>query len=273
MSNLKDVLIQEAQHINATVELDSIFENVNLAPDVRAQFEAVFQTVVTKHATELAESHINSIADLAEAKLEEMLESSTSDIESRLVETAERFMTHLAEQWLAENKLAVDRGIKADLFESVMGGFKQVFIEHNVTIPEESVDVVAEMEEALEEASVLSDTLLREKEEARTELAQLKRTQAINESTSELTLTQKEKVIGLVEGVEYSDKFTSKLNAIVDMVKTSKINESTSNVTLNENVNNDVPNLNFTENAAPQPAVTPQNARMNSYVTAAKRIH
>ncbi|MBF4213528.1 prohead core protein, partial [Pseudomonas donghuensis] len=67
-----------------------------------------------------------------------------------------------AKEWLAENKLAVDRGIKADLFESMVVGLKDLFVEHNVVVPEDAVDVVAEMQEEIAEQKAETARLFEE---------------------------------------------------------------------------------------------------------------
>lgn len=277
---LKDQLMQEAQKIEASVELDSIFEGVELSPEVRDQFATVFESVVKKHAVALAESHIEVMADLAESKVEELVESRVEGIESGLVQTAERFFAHLSENWLKDNQVAIDRGIKADLYESMVMSLKDVFVEHNVVVPEESVDVVAEMEEELAEHAITADKLLKEKEQAITELNTLKRDTALNEATKDLTLTQKEKVTELVEGVNFSDQFLGKVSAIVGMVKNSKITESapgagTENTLVEGALNNsDAAALNFqVEDAtAKQTPISENDARMNQYLRATQNI-
>lgn len=277
---LKDQLMQEAQKIEASVELDSIFEGVELSPEVRDQFATVFESVVKKHAVALAESHIEVMADLAESKVEELVESRVEGIESGLVQTAERFFAHLSENWLKDNQVAIDRGIKADLYESMVMSLKDVFVEHNVVVPEESVDVVAEMEEELAEHAITADKLLKEKEQAITELNTLKRDTALNEATKDLTLTQKEKVTELVEGVNFSDQFLGKVSAIVGMVKNSKLTESapgagTENTLVEGALNNsDAAALNFqVEDAtAKQTPISENDARMNQYLRATQNI-
>ncbi|ADJ19492.1 head scaffolding protein [Acinetobacter phage 133] len=275
---LKDQLMQEAQKIEASVELDNIFEGVELSPEVRSQFATVFESVVKKHAVALAETHIEAMANLAESKVEELVESRIEGVEASLVQTAERFCAHLAESWLKDNQVAIDRGIKADLYESMVMSLKDVFVEHNVVVPEESVDVVAEMEEELAEHAITADKLLKEKEQAVTELNTLKRDTALNEATSGLTLTQKEKVSELVEGVEFSDQFLDKVSAIVGMVKNSKLNEAapaTENTLTEGTLNNsDAAALNFQveDVTTAQTPISENDARMNQYVRATKNI-
>lgn len=269
---LKDILLQEAQNIEATVALDSIFESVELSPEVKAKFETVFEATVKKHAVELAESHIAKIAEKAEEEVEKNKEEAEEKAEKKLTEHASRFLNHIAQEWMAENKLAVDRGVKADLFESVMGGMKELFVEHNVVIPEESVDVVAEMEEELAESQAECAKLFENVSNKEAVINSMLREKAVNESTSALTDIQKEKVFSLTEGMEYSEQFSSKLSAIVEMVK-----GSVEKPVVNESINTtdqDAPGLNFiTEEYEDNKAKAPKHTSdMDAYIASAARL-
>lgn len=269
---LKEQLLKEAQNIEASVELDSVFESVDLSPDVKANFSTVFEATVKKHAVELAEAHIAAIAEKAEEKVEEEKEKAKEEAEEKLAEQASRFLDHLAKEWLAENKLAVEKGIKSELFESMLGGLKELFVEHNVVVPEESVDVVAEMEEELNEHKEETARLFEELNKRDAYINYVQRETAIMESTSELTVSQKEKVSALVEGMDYSDEFSGKLSAIVEMVKNSASKEETGIV---ESINTDTEaaGLNFiTEAVQGTDEKSETNSNVSLYAKVAARI-
>ncbi|EMK4141240.1 prohead core protein [Escherichia coli] len=230
---LKEQLIAEAQKIDASVALDSIFESVNISPEAKETFGTVFEATVKQHAVKLAESHIAKIAEKAEEEVEKNKEEAEEKAEKKIAEQASKFLDHLAKEWLTENKLAVDKGIKAELFESMLGGLKELFVEHNVVVPEESVDVVAEMEEELQEHKKESARLFEELNKRDAYINYVQREVALSESTKDLTESQKEKVSALVEGMDYSDAFSSKLSAIVEMVKKSNKDESTITESIN----------------------------------------
>lgn len=230
---LKEQLIAEAQKIDASVALDSIFESVNISPEAKETFGTVFEATVKQHAVKLAESHIAKIAEKAEEEVEKNKEEAEEKAEKKIAEQASKFLDHLAKEWLTENKLAVNKGIKAELFESMLGGLKELFVEHNVVVPEESVDVVAEMEEELQEHKEESARLFEELNKRDAYINYVQREVALSESTKDLTESQKEKVSALVEGMDYSDAFSSKLSAIVEMVKKSNKDESTITESIN----------------------------------------
>ncbi|QGZ15522.1 prohead core protein [Acinetobacter phage AB-Navy97] len=276
---LKEQLLKEAQEIEVSVELDGIFESVELSEEMQQNFKTVFEAAVKKNAATLAEAHITQIAEKADERVNEAVEERSKAIEAKLVECADKLFEHTAKEWLAENKVQVERGIKADLFESMFEGLKALVVEHNVVLPEESVDVVTEMEEELQEHKEENSKLFSALTEAQDELKTLKREIAVNEATSELTESQKEKVHGLIEGLEYGDAFEAKLQAIVEMATTTKqpatIVESTSDTNEAEinNTNSEADGLNYIVEEHKEPETSPvPNAKINSYVAAAKRF-
>lgn len=269
---LKEQLLQEAQNIDASVALDSIFESVTLSDEAKATFSTVFEATVKAEAVKLAESHILTIAESADEKLEKAKEEADEKAEEKLSESVSKFLDHIAKEWLTENQVAVDRGIKADLFESMFAGMKELFVEHNVVIPEESVDVVAEMEEELAEQAAETAKLFESNTALQAEVSEMKRSNLIKESVLELTESQKEKVTTLVEGMGYSDSFGTKLTAIVEMVKATK---ETSEAPLNENVINnseDASGLNYQTQIAENAETPAPTSMVDIYARAASRL-
>ncbi|WBF80079.1 prohead core [Escherichia phage vB_Eco_F26] len=268
---LKEQLIAEAQKIDASVALDSIFESVNISPEAKETFGTVFEATVKQHAVKLAESHIAKIAEKAEEEVEKNKEEAEEKAEKKIAEQASKFIDHLAKEWLAENKLAVDKGIKAELFESMLGGLKELFVEHNVVVPEESVDIVAEMEEELQEHKEESARLFEELNKRDAYINYVQREVALSESTKDLTESQKEKVSALVEGMGYSDAFSSKLSAIVEMVKKSNKDESTITESINT-PDTEAAGLNFVTEAVEDKAAQGAEDIVSVYAKVASRF-
>lgn len=216
--SLKDQLIAESKNIDTAVELDSVFESVELNEDVKTKFSAVFESAVKARALTLAESHIEAIS----ARADELVESRVEEEISELNESVNTYFDHLVESWKEENKVALAEGMKADLFESMMASLKAVFVEHNIEVPAESVNVVSELESEVTEANAELNKMIRTNRALNEELNSMKMADSVKTATSELTESQKEKVSTLVEGLKFDDKFEAKLNAIVEMVSATK---------------------------------------------------
>lgn len=261
---LKEQLIEEAQNIDASVELDSVFESVELSDDVKENFSTVFEAAVKKNAVKLAESHIQAIAESADQKVEEAVSEKTAAIEATLREETQKYLEHLGSEWIAENKVAIRNDIRSSLFESLLSGMKELFIENNVVVPEESVDVVAEMEAEAMENKQQANKMFEENVELKSVILGMKRKDAIREATVELTESQVEKVTGLTEGMKYDNAFEGKLGAIVEMVKGyGAKQELKENSVINTEEEN--PNFEPIQEVAKDPEDKP-DAYMNAYM-------
>lgn len=262
---LKEQLLEAAQNIETSVELDSVFESVELSDDVKENFSTVFEATVKKHAVALAESHIQTIAEEADAKVNALVEEKTKEIETNLQEEAQKYLEHLGAEWLGENKVAVRNDIKSGLFESLLVGMKDLFIENNVSVPEESVDIVAEMEAEAMENKQEANKLFEENVELKSVILGMKRADAIREATEDLTESQIEKVTSLTEGMKYNEGFGGKLSSIVEMVKGSAKPQELKE---NTGINTSEANPNFepvqeTANAVPEDN---KDEYMNAYM-------
>lgn len=220
---IKQKLMEAAKTIDTAVELDSIFESVELSADMKAKFQTVFESAVKSQAIKLAESHIEDMAN----KSEELVESKVKEEIGELTETLNTYLDHVAKHWLSENQVAVDNGIKVGMFESLMVGMKELFVEHNVVVPEEAVNVVEELEAEIAEAREELNLALNDKKAIEESMNLLKRDSVVEKAISDLTESQKEKVASLIEGIEYNELFEDKLSAIVEMTATKVVVEST----------------------------------------------
>lgn len=247
---LKDQLLEEAKKIEFLDEVDQILESVELlSPEVREKFETVYTQALKANAVKLAESHINKIAERADELVESKVAEAKDAVEKQLYEDADKFLNHLGEKWLAENAVAITHNIKADLCESLVTNLKDVFLSHNVVVPEESVNIVEELDEALKEEKEKTAELFNSKLQLESEIKEIKREHAVMEQTRDLTETQKEKVVSLIEGLDYSESFETKLGVIVEMVSKQKEKQST----ISESLNTDADKLSvIKESEVPQ---------------------
>lgn len=272
--SLKDKLLAESsEKLGAVVvELDSIFESVQLDESVKTNVATAFETAVRSSAIALAESHINDIAASAESQLQEGIESARVAVENKLYEDADKFLTHLGKEWLKENELQIKSNIKAELFESVTSSLKELFIEHNISVPEEQVNVIDELNAELDESTVEIKSLFDKNLALEEQISSLKKEKALSEATTGLTESQKEKVLSLVEGLEYGDNYAPKLSAIVEMVasstkKDNSIQEQALNIDESAAAVNFEPEIIVEQNGNKQ-----ANNSMAAYLAAASRM-
>ncbi|UOX40549.1 head scaffolding protein [Aeromonas phage GomatiRiver_11] len=272
--SLKNKLLAESSEKlgSVAVELDSIFESVQLDESVKANVSTAFEQAVRAAAVTLAESHINEMAESAEVQLAEGIEAAKVASETKLYEDADKFLTHLGKTWLTENKQAVQSNIKAELFESMTVGLKTLFVENNISIPDEQVDVVAELNAELDESALEIKAMFDKNLALEEQIAGLKRVSVMNEATAGLTDSQRDKVTALVEGLDYTEGFQAKLGAIVEMVVGSTEKQPK---TLDEsvvNIDEAAAAANFEPEVLDESQKSNPNDPMAAYLKAAARL-
>jgi len=151
-------------------------------------------------------------------------------------------LTYVVEEWMKENEIAIERGIRAELVEDFMSGLKTLFTEHYIDIPEEKVDMVDDLFTKVEELEGSLDEEINRGVELQKELAQFKKEDALTQATKDLADTDSEKIAKLAEGIEFenTEQYIEKLNVLkesyfpkTDSV-TSEITETDDTIELTE---------------------------------------
>ena len=211
LHNKVEKAITEEQAEEEEVVAEDSKEEIDVSADVEAllQGEELSEEFQTKAKT-IFEAAINSKVDAIQEELEKVYsEKLAEEIESTktsLTERVDSYLEYVADEWLHENQLAVDQGLKAEMSESFMTGLKGLFEEHYVSVPEEKYDVLESMVNKLDEME------LKLNEQIDKNIALNKR---LSESTSDgilsdvsegLAITQKEKLASLAESVEFESE-------------------------------------------------------------------
>ena len=189
--------VEDEDEIEIDVEEDvqALFGNEDLSEEFKERAKTVFETALR--------SKIQEAADMIAARYENALEENVEAIHQELTERVDSYLEYVAGEWITENALQVERGLKSELSESFMTGLKGLFEEHYVEIPEEKYNVLESMVDKLDDM----ESKLNEQIERNVQL-----TQRLSESVSDsifhevargLSETQKGKLAGLSESVEF----------------------------------------------------------------------
>jgi murein L,D-transpeptidase YcbB/YkuD len=207
-----DVEVIEEEIVSIDESIANMFEGMDLSEEFKNKVTVVFEAAVNEAATAKA----NAIVEEIEAQLQEELEASIEEITDELVENLDAYLDYVVSEWMEENALAIESGIKVEMAESLMDGLRELFAEHNIDIEEETVDVVAALEEQVGElASELNDTINENIELAR-EVSALRAEKIFEEMTADLTVSQAERLRVLSEKLDCSDleSFESNLETL-----------------------------------------------------------
>ncbi len=180
------------------------------------------------------EAAISSKLKVEVAKLEESyeskLEEATAEVKESLIDKVDSYLSYVAEQWVEDNKLQVESGLRTEIAESFMSSLYDVFAEHHIDVPEDKVNLVDELAEQVENLSgQLSDSVDKGIELSKT-IKEHQKVDAFAEATIGMTELDIEKLKGLVESIDFEDteSFTSKIETIKESyfkVKSTKPEE------------------------------------------------
>ena len=190
---------------------EEVVEEVSVDDDVAALLEGeeLSEEFQTKAKT-IFEAAINSKV----AKIEEQLEADhvkalteeVTEFKNELTERVDSYLEYVANEWLQENKLAVDQGLKGELSESFLGGMKSLFEEHYVSIPEDKYDVLESMVNKLDEMESKLNEQIESNVALNKRLAESTSDGILSEVSEGLAVTQKEKLASLAESVEFESE-------------------------------------------------------------------
>jgi len=207
---VEEVIEEEVITIEESVA--KMFDGMDLSEDFKNKATLVFEAAVNEVATAKA----NEIVEAKTAELEtEMQESVESTVET-MVENLDSYLDYVVEEWMKENELAIESGIKVEMAESLMDGLRSLFEEHNIDVDDEIVDVVAGLEEQVEELKTFSNERLDENMALKKEIAAFQAAKVFDEMTESMTLTQRERLKVLSEKLDFQniDEYTANLETL-----------------------------------------------------------
>jgi len=188
---------KETEEDSVTEHLEALFGGENLSEEFMNKATVIFEAAVNERATQIREQILQESAAL----LEQEINKSVNELATRLDE----YLNYVVEEWLKENKLAVESGIRTEIAESFIGGLKTLFETHYVEVPESKHDVLedlfnenAQLEEALNEQ-------IKTNVEMTQQITAGKARAIFLESVSDLSQVDAERLASLAESIEFSN--------------------------------------------------------------------
>jgi hypothetical protein len=189
-------------------DMDALLSGENLSEEFVTKATTIFEAAVIARAEEVITE--------AEEQLMEEFEIAVEAIKEDLAAKVDGYLNYMVEEWMKDNEIAIQSGLKAEITEEFLTGLRDLFIEHNIDIPEDKVDIVEELAAQLEATeAVLNEEIARGIELSQA-LNEQKKIEAIYTACEGLTQTQVEKMKSLAEGVDFTteEEFTTKLDTL-----------------------------------------------------------
>ena len=208
-------IFDDVEKEGETISEEEVNEDIKAVlsgADLDEEFQKKATTVFEAAVQAKVNSKIESLKETAESRIGEELEKIKEEFANRV----ENFLSYACEEWMTENELAVEQGLRAEVTEAFMGGLKALFVESNINLPDEQLDAVADMSNKLDEM----ETRLNEQVEKNIALHEAVGNYRKNEILSDLSRglaeVQKDKFTSLAEAVEFKteESYREKLEQI-----------------------------------------------------------
>ncbi len=179
-------------------DVEALLQGEDLSEEFQAKAKTIFEAAIN--------SKVAAIKEELEADHIKAIKEETAELKVELTERTDSYLEYVADEWMQENKLAVDQGVKAELSESFMAGLKGLFEEHYVSIPEDKYDVLESMVNKLDEMEGKLNEQIERNVALNKRLAESTSDGILSEVSEGLAVTQKEKLASLAESVEFESE-------------------------------------------------------------------
>lgn len=204
----KEVQVEEAKKADIAEHMNALFEGSELSEEFKEKTALIFEAAVQ----EVAEARVAQL----EEQFKEQIDEAVDQLTEELVEQIDGFLDLVVEQWMEDNAVAVENGLRSEIVGNFINGLKDLFSEHYIDVPDEKVDVLGEQAQAIESLQSEVNKLMEANIELQKANKDMAREIVIENVCYDLTQVEKEKVKALAENVEMvsEEEFVEKVKAL-----------------------------------------------------------
>ena len=218
---------EKSESYDMSDDIDALVGGEDLSEEFKSKAKTVFQAAVSAKVSEIKEN-------LESQKRDEIVEAS-NELKEELINKVDSFLGYVAEEWVKDNELAIERGLKSELTENFIQGLKSLFEDHYVEVPDDKLDVVDELASKIEEVEAKLNEEVSKNIDLSQERDELVRTQVVGQVSKDLTESEVEKLTKLIEDIDQDEDFESNVKTI----KESYFSDSKETLQLDEEVVSD----------------------------------
>src|SRR5210317_1291592 len=210
----------EEDIIDVSADVEALTKDEDLSEDFKAKASTIFEAAVKSKVSEMKKK--------MNASYEEKLKEEVEVQKAELAEKVDSYLNYIVEEWMKENSIAIERGIKGEIAEDFISGLKKLFEDHYIDVPDEKYNVLEDQASKIEELEKKLNEQVEKNVELNKANGEMKRQDIIDEMSSDLADTAKEKFNKLAEEVEYSNEkdFTTKVSTIKESYFGKKVEAS-----------------------------------------------
>jgi hypothetical protein len=208
----KQALPKKELKVTVGEHMEAMFAGQELSEEFVEKATTIFESAVAAVVEERLAEEVEAMQEDFQVKLDEAV----SAVQGELVEQVDGFLNHVVEQWIQDNAVALESGIKVEMVSGFVDGLKNLFKEHHIEVPEDKLNVVEEQASKIEELQVALVAIDEAHDDVVAENVSLKRKIIMTSVAESLTMTQREKFAGLCESVQYvsEEDFAKRLQTV-----------------------------------------------------------
>ena len=236
----EEIVAEDEEKIEYSVEddINALVEGEDLSEEFKEKAATIFEAAIN--------TKVKGIQEQLTTSYEEKLVEEVASIKEELKDRVDSYLEYVADEWIAENQLAVESGLKEEMTESFISGMKSLFEEHYVTIPEDKYDVIESMVDKLDEMEGKLNEQIEKNIALNKRLAESVSDVVFAEVTEGLAQTQKDKLAGLVDNVEFESEtaYREKLETLKESYFPTKVAQRNQTENLTEEAGSPVETTN-----------------------------
>ena len=239
---------EKSESYDMSDDIEALVGGEDLSEEFKTKAKTVFEAAISAKVRDIKE-------ELESQKREEIVEAS-NEIKEELTNKVDSFLGYVAEEWVKDNELAIERGLKSELTENFISGLKALFEDHYVEVPDDKLDVVDELASKIEEVEAKLNEEVSKNIDLSQERDELVRDKVVTEMSSDLTSSEVEKLTKLIEDLDQDENFESNVKTI----KESYFSGSKETLQLDEEVVSDSDENTSTEDKVLDPSMAAYSA-------------
>jgi len=189
-------------------DIDALFSGEELSEEFKTKATTIFEAAVR--------ARVEAIVEKVVTENEQIMSEAAEEFQTQMTEQVDEYLNYVVEQWMEENKLAVESGLRVEIAEEFIGGLKNLFMEHYIEVPEDKADLVEQMASSVADMEAKLNEQVEENKKLQKSLNESKAKEVLSKIVEGLTTVQAEKIRTLAEGVEFTTEgeYSQKLAVI-----------------------------------------------------------
>src|SRR6056300_670160 len=184
----------KVKDMNMKEDVDALTEGEDLSEEFKQKASTIFEAAVKAKLVEEIEN--------LESEYETKVDEKVSEVKEEIVDKVDAYLNYVVEEWMKENELAIEKGLRNEITEDFIGGLKSLFESHYINVPQEKYDVIENQAAEIEKLKEEVNKTIEKNVELNQKIGEFAREDIINDVSSDLAITESEKLKGLAESIE-----------------------------------------------------------------------